>query len=148
MLHSNLLLFHSVIRYFVLIFLVLIVIRSYMGWSKKTEYTANDNKLGTWLLMLTHTQFLLGLILYFVSPAVVFGANTMKDATARYWTVEHVSMMLIAVVLITVGRATSKKMTDATAKHKRMFIFCVLALIIILAAIGTSGRGFFSLGHE
>jgi fucose permease len=148
MLYSNLLLFHSLIRYFVLIFLVIVVVRSYMGWSKKTGFTSMDDKSGLWLLMLTHTQFILGLILYFVSPFVKFEGSTMKDSMLRYWTVEHVSMMLIAVVLITVGRVTSRKMKEENAKHKRMFIFCAIALVIILAAIGTSGRGFFSLGHE
>ncbi len=148
MLYSNLTLFHSLIRYFVLIFLVIVVVRSYMGWTKKKGFTSMDDKSGLWLLMLTHTQFILGLLLYFVSPFVKFEGATMKDATLRYWTVEHVAMMLIAVALITVGRVTARKMGDENGKHKRMFIFCAIALVIILAAIGTSGRGFFSLGHE
>jgi hypothetical protein len=53
--------------------------------------------------------------------------------------------MLIAVVLITVGRATSKKLASGTAKHQRLFIMNVLALIIILVAISMSGRGFFGI---
>jgi hypothetical protein len=65
----------------------------------------------------------------------------MKDATNRYWTVEHVSMMIIAVVLITVARSTAKKMTVDQSKHKRLFIFNSIALIIILASIAMSGRG-------
>ncbi len=140
-----LLVFHSAIRYFVLIFLIIVIVRSFMGWSKKGAFTGNDNKMGTWLLMLTHMQFLLGLILYFVSPAVIFGANTMKDATVRYWTVEHITIMLLAVVLITVGRVTSKRLTVPADKHKRMFIFNLIALLLILAGIFMSGRGFFEL---
>lgn len=145
MLYSNLLLFHSLIRYFVMIFLVIVVVRSYMGWSKKTGFTSVDDKSGLWLLMLTHTQLILGVILYFVSPHVKFDANTMKDAIQRYWTVEHVFMMIIAVTLITIARVSSRKMKDETAKHKRMFVFCLIALLLILVAIFTSGRGFFSL---
>ncbi|MFZ5971333.1 MAG: cytochrome B [Bacteroidota bacterium] len=143
--YSLLLVFHSAIRYFVLIFLIVVIVRSFMGWSKKGEFTATDNKMGTWLLMLTHMQFLLGLILYFVSPAVIFGANTMKDATVRYWTVEHITVMLLAVALITVGRVTAKRLTVPTDKHKRMFIFNLIALALILVGIFMSGRGFFEL---
>jgi hypothetical protein len=65
----------------------------------------------------------------------------MKDASARYWTVEHMTMMIIAVVLITVARSTAKKMTADEPKHRRLFIFNSIALIIILASITMSGRG-------
>jgi uncharacterized membrane protein YhaH (DUF805 family) len=66
----------------------------------------------------------------------------MKIKMVRYWTVEHVTIMLIAVVLITMARITAKKMTSDEAKHKRMFIFNVLALALILTGIAMSGRGF------
>jgi hypothetical protein len=66
----------------------------------------------------------------------------MKVKEVRYWTVEHATIMLIAIVLITVARITAKKMSASEAKHKRLFIFNLLALIIILAGIEMSGRGF------
>jgi hypothetical protein len=69
----------------------------------------------------------------------------MKDATARYWLVEHISMMVISIVLITMARITAKKLTDSTAKYRRLFIFNGIALVLILVAIMQSGRGFFNL---
>jgi hypothetical protein len=139
-----LLLTHSVIRYFVLIFLLVVIVRSFMGWQQKSTYAALDDKLSLWLFIFTHTQLLIGLILYFVSPVVIFSGASMHEKIARYWLVEHATMMLIAVVLITMARITAKKMTEAVAKHKRLFIFNVIALLIILVAIAQSGRGFFS----
>ena len=59
----------------------------------------------------------------------------------RYWLVEHNTAMLITIALITMARTTSKKMSDPNAKHKRMFIFNTIALIIILVAIWMSKRG-------
>jgi len=94
--------------------------------------------------MLTHMQLLLGILLYFMSDMVQFNASTMSNKESRYWAVEHVSMMLIAVVLITMGRITSKKLTEGEARHKRMFIFNVIALVLIVIAITMSGRGIFS----
>jgi hypothetical protein len=138
-------LFHSTVRYFVLIFLIVIIVQSLMGWMNKKEYGKMDDKISLWLFMLTHTQLLIGLILFFISPLVIFSGASMKDSVARYWLVEHNSMMLIAIVLISVGRISIKKMTDSGAKHKRLFILNTAALVIILAAISMSGRGFFSL---
>jgi hypothetical protein len=66
----------------------------------------------------------------------------MKDPTTRYWLVEHNTAMIIAVVLITLARSTSKKMPVDRDKHKRLFIFNLIALIIILVTIGLSGRHF------
>lgn len=140
-----LLMTHSVVRYFILIFLLVVIVRSFSGWQKNAGYTGLDDRMSLWLFILTHTQLLVGLILYFVSPLVIFNGASMKDAVARYWLVEHNTMMLIAIVLITMARITAKKMTDTVAKHKRLFIFNAIALIIIVAAIAQSGRGFFSL---
>jgi hypothetical protein len=106
---------HSVIRYFVLVFLLVVIVRSFMGWQQKSTYAAIDDKLSLWLFIFTHTQLLIGLILYFISPLVIFSGTSMKDSVARYWLVEHATMMLIAVVLITMARITAKKMTDVVA---------------------------------
>jgi hypothetical protein len=143
--HSLLQLTHSVFRYFVLIFLVVLIVRSLIAWLNKTPYSNTDEKFGVFLFIATHTQFLLGLVLYFVSPLVVFSSSSMKDPNSRYWLVEHISMMLIAVVFITLARITSKKMTDASARYKRLFIFNTIALLLIIVAIMQSGRGFFNL---
>ena len=143
--HSLLLLTHSVFRYFALVFLILFVIRALMGWINKSSYNSLDEKLGLWLFMVIHTQLVLGLILFFVSPVVVFSGESMKDATSRYWLVEHSSMMLIAIVLITVARISTKKLTDSTVKYKKLFIYNGIALLLIVAAIMQSGRGFISL---
>jgi heme A synthase len=67
----------------------------------------------------------------------------MKDKLTRYWTVEHITGMLIAVVLITIARSTSKRMTDDVAKHKRLFIFNLIALVIIVATIYSGKMGLF-----
>lgn len=143
--YSTLVTLHSALRYFVLLFLLIVIVKSLLGWQKKEAYTSGDDKLSLWLFILTHTQLLVGIVLYFVSPFVVFSGASMKDAVMRYWLLEHNTMMLIAIVLITMARITAKKITDATAKHKRLFIFNALALIIILVAISMTGRGFFSL---
>jgi hypothetical protein len=136
---------HSLLRFLVLILLVLVIVKAYVGMSGKKPFGKSDNLLGLTLFSITHTQLLVGLLLYTQSSFVKFGADTMKDAALRYWSVEHITMMLIAITLITVARITAKKMTDDAARHKRMLVFNGLALVLIVMAILMSGRGIFSM---
>lgn len=140
-----LLLTHSIFRYFVLIFLIVLVLRSLLGMVNKSAYQPLDEKFSLWLFIVTHTQLLIGLILYFVSPVVVFSGASMKDPIARYWLIEHNTMMIIAIVFITLARITAKKLTDPTAKYRRLFIFNAIALLLIVGAIVMSGRNFFGI---
>lgn len=140
--YNALLFTHSYLRYIILILLIVVVLASLLGMINKKPYTDGDNKLGLFLFISTHLQLLLGLILFFISPVVQFSGAAMKDDTTRYWLVEHSSAMLIAIVFITLARATSKKITDGQAKHKRMFVFNLIALVIIVFTISISGRDF------
>lgn len=143
--YNQLLQTHSILRYFVLILLIIVIINSFLGFSNKKAFGKTDNILGLTLFSLTHTQFLVGILLFFVSPLVQFSGAAMKDPLLRYWTSEHNVIMLTAIVLITLARVTSKKMKDDTAKHRRMLIFNMMALIIILIGIAMTQRGFFSM---
>ena len=144
--HHTLYLLHSLFRYFVLALLLIIIVRSFTGWQSKRAFTGSDDKFSLFLLITTHIQFLLGLVMYFVSPIVIKSGASMKDPIARYWFVEHITIMIIAIVLITVARSTSKRLTNSTAKHKRLFVLNTIALVIIILAIAMmKDRGFFSL---
>jgi hypothetical protein len=134
---------HSGTRYLVLLLLLAVIIKSLGGLLGKKTFVKSDNLLSLLLLIFTHIQALAGLILYFISPWVKFGPTTMSDKLTRYWTVEHIFAMVIAVVLITVARSTSKRMADPVAKHRRLFIFNTVALLIIVVSILLSDRKLF-----
>ena len=145
--HSILLATHSVVRYFLLIVLIVVILRSLMGWMNRTAYTKLDDKLSLGLFILTHTQLMLGILLFLVSPLVIFSGAAMGDRVARYWLVEHNTGMILAVTLITIARISSKKIKDGAYRHKRMFTLNAIALLIILVMIGLSHRGFFSITY-
>ena len=131
---------HILLRYFILIMLVVVIAMAVVGLIKKKPYGRIDNKLSLYLLIFTHLQLVVGLILYFVSPNVKFSADTMKDPSLRYWTVEHVVGMLVAIALITVARISSKKLNLDSAKHMRLLVMNVVALVLIISIILLSGR--------
>jgi multisubunit Na+/H+ antiporter MnhB subunit len=59
----------------------------------------------------------------------------MKDSVARFYGVEHILMMIIAVVLLTIGYSKSKRQELASKKHSTVLIFYGIALLLILVSI-------------
>jgi len=126
---------HSGFRYIVLVLLIAAIIQSLLGWINRKPYTELNRKINLFTLISAHTQLLIGIVLFFLSPYVQFNSNTMKDDTTRYYTVEHWVIMLIAIVLITIGYSKSKKIVMPESKHRIVAIFYLIALFIIIGAI-------------
>jgi len=131
---------HSYLRWAVLILLVIVVVKSIMGWMGKKPFEKIDNTLSVSLLGFTHLQVLIGLILYFfLSPITQsafadFGA-AMKNKDLRFYAVEHITIMILAAVFVQLGRTLSKKATNDNQKFKKLFIYTVIALVLVLAGI-------------
>lgn len=140
--YSTLFGLHSGLRYIVLLLLAVALLLSLIGLFGKKPYSEMNRKVNLFAMISTHTQFLVGLILYFLSPMVNYSnmAEAMKNATTRYWTVEHSVMMLFSIVLITIGHSRSKKAKDAVNKHRAVALYYGLAVLVILVAIYQSGR--------
>lgn len=137
--YTGLLHLHSALRYVVLALLIITIAKAFIGWFGKKDYTTGDDKLSLFTFISSHTQLLIGLILYGISPVVKAGmadmAASMKDPIMRFWTVEHALSMVVAIIIITLGRIMSKKGTTDAAKHRRIAIYYLLALILIFSAI-------------
>jgi len=143
-LYSFFLHLHSGFRYIVMVLVLLAILLSLAGWFGKRPYTKSNRLINLFAMISAHTQLLIGLVLYFISPFVKFNGDTMKDATTRYWTVEHIAMMIFAIVLITVGHSKSKKLVLPERKHRIIAIYYLLALLVIVLAIVQSQRGLLS----
>ncbi|TSD64866.1 cytochrome B [Inquilinus sp. KBS0705] len=139
--------FHSGFRYIVVLLVVIAIVRAFADWAGKKPYTEGNRKLNLFAMISAHTQFLLGIILYFLSPYVQFNSTTMKNFDTRYWTVEHITMMLIAIVLITIGHSKSKRALTPVAKNKAIAIFYTIAFVIVVIAIVASKRPFLGITH-
>jgi len=64
----------------------------------------------------------------------------MQDKFYRFFWVEHPTGMLLATILITLGRGVVKKQITDPLKYKRAFWFFLIALGIIIATIPWPGR--------
>ncbi|MFA5667859.1 MAG: cytochrome B [Balneolaceae bacterium] len=132
---------HSGLRWIVLILLVLAVLKSLAGWLGNKEYTKVDRKLSVYTFMTMNVQFIIGLVLYSISPKVLFTADTMGNSMVRFYTVEHITLMIIAIIVISIGYSKAKKATENLAKHKNTAIMFGIGLLLILAAIPWPFRG-------
>lgn len=136
---------HSISRWLVLALLVYAIVNALLK-KNSGKFEKSDKMINLFAMVIVHIQVTLGLILYFTSPKVVFAAGWMKVAQARFFGMEHILMMLIAAVLITIGRRKSENATDSVLKHKRILVFYVIGLLIILAGIPWPGLRSFGSG--
>jgi hypothetical protein len=143
---SVLLQVHSILRWVILLLLVISIIQSLIGWIRRRTLRDSDSKLWLFTMISAHTTLLVGLILLFfgrygiLSSGLPEGVHLMKDSFYRFFWVEHPFAMVIATLLITLGRGVVKKQIADPLKYKKAFWFFLTALIIILATIPWPGR--------
>ena len=148
------LILHSLLRWAVVILGLWTLINALTGYFGKRAYTANDNRSNLFFMISCDIQLLIGLALYIHNgwfDRLKDMGNNMKDPYLRFFTMEHLTLMLVAWVLVHIGRATVKKADTDAAKHKKMLIFFGLAIVLIIAAIPwpfrqAIGRPYFRFG--
>lgn len=130
---------HSYWAYLVLIVIVVATFNAIAKFFGKKEYGGRDMSLALFTLIVMHIQLLIGLLLWFISPngLSAIQANGMGGLTraSRQLAVEHPTLMIVAVVLVTIGYSKHKKQRLSTPKFKKIAIFYTLALLALLAVI-------------
>jgi len=138
-LYNILLHVHSAGRWIVLLLLLFAIINSLIAGNR--PYIRTDNRLGLLLTIAADLMLLIGIVLWFTGSWGYKQVQTrgmseiMNDPSARFFVVEHLAGMLIAIILIHIGKAQGRKRISDRAKHRRTLIFYFLALLIILASI-------------
>ncbi len=127
--YNGLLHLHNFMRWIILLFLLIALIQAF---SKKPGL----QKTSLWLLIAAHITLLIGLYQYFVGAFGYkliqqngFGA-VMKDSALRFWAVEHITGMLLAIILVTIARGKAKRNNYSAASW-----LYLIALILILAVV-------------
>ena len=140
MLYSITLAAHNIMRWVVVILAIYALVRIYMGVFGKKEWTETDRKSLSFYSIGLDIQLLLGLLLYFVvSPLMVsirsnFGA-AMSDSNLRFFAVEHISLMIVAVILGHVAVVMARRADTSSSKFRRGAIWLTLSVLAVLVAI-------------
>lgn len=139
-----LLFFHSLLRYGVLFTVAIAGLMHLIGYLQKRPILNGERGLAIAAVIFCHTQLAIGAILYGSN----FGKySAMEGEVGRFWKMEHLGVMLIAILLVTMGRVLSKRAKEERAKQKRVAVFYLTALVLMLWAIPWpftqlgSGRG-------
>ncbi|MBI1343781.1 MAG: hypothetical protein GC171_12665 [Terrimonas sp.] len=127
--YNGLLHLHNILRW---VILILLLVALYQAYAKNNGI----RKSSLWLMIAAHTTLLVGLYQWITGGLGLkmiqnFGFSAvMKNSTMRFWAVEHMAGMLIAIVLITIARGKSKSLNYIAAAW-----LYLIALIIILISV-------------
>jgi len=141
---------HNIMRWVVVVLAILALVRVYRGWLGHKEWSdAVDRKVGVYFSTALDIQMLLGIILWFFGEwgykafQLVNSVGAGSRSTVLFFTLEHSIGMVAAVVLVHIGLSSTKRLTDSTAKFKRLAIFFSIAVLIILVSIPWTQRPLF-----
>lgn len=132
---------HSWLRWLVIVAVLWTILRALVPGPR--DWTPADDRSVRVSLIALDVQLLLGLLLYFfLSPftrmALSDIGGAMRNSGLRYFAVEHVFGMLIALALAHVGAVRIRK-ARPERRHRLAAIFFVLALLAVLASIPWPG---------
>ncbi len=137
--YSFLLALHSLIRWLVLASLLYSMLIAYRGWLYQKPYTKGDGMIRSVTTTIAHIQLVIGVWLYFVSPVVSYFLHNFSAAVRqreiRFFGMEHITMMIIAITVLTIGSVKAKRKHTDQQKFKTMAIWFTVALVIILSSV-------------
>ncbi len=138
-LYPQLLALHGWLRWLVLAAALVAIFLAFAGWGG--DKPIGRLRLFTVIFVIAiDLEFLIGLILFvWLSPATHtafadFGA-AMKYKEPRFFTVEHTTMMLLAVICAHVGAALSRKGRTERMKFRGAAVAYAISLVLMLAGI-------------
>ncbi|HLV66244.1 MAG TPA: cytochrome c [Polyangiaceae bacterium] len=131
---------HSYVRWLVLGLAVAVLVRSILGVRHQRAWERTDERVQTAFLRVLDVQFLLGLTLYVgLSPiARAFFGNpgaSMRVSELRFFGMEHAVTMLIAIAVLHIGRARSRRKSDGPARHRSVRTSTLIGLLVILVGV-------------
>jgi hypothetical protein len=135
--YLTLLTFHSWVRWAVLFGLLFGLGRAYRGWLGGRPFTALDDTTRHSVATIAHVQLVLGYFLYFNSPLVLsFRLRDDRHAPgALFFGLQHIILMTLAIVVLTLGSALAKRRVTDNAKFCTMALWFTAALLVMLVAI-------------
>jgi hypothetical protein len=142
--YPAILLVHSWLRWAVLLLAVLAIVRAISGAMGRRPWQPADERAGKFFVIALDIQMLLGLVLYFLLSPITRAAlsdfgGAMQNPGTRFWAVEHVFGMVVAIVLAHRGQSRVRQLSEPIRKHRVAAVFFTLALVAILASIPWPG---------
>jgi len=100
---------------------------------------AKNNRWAVFFTISLDVQFLLGIILLLTLNVFSDFGATMRDPIARFYAVEHETIMIVAIALAHIGRVRARKAATPAAARTQSLIFYGLSTLLLL--VGTPWPG-------
>ena len=137
--YSLLLHAHSIVRWLVLVGLIVPLIGSYTALLRPRSFSRFDSLGIRWGTTAAHTQPLVGITLYMLSPFVqLFWSEPAVSVANRqllFFSIIHFVGMITSVVLMTVGSSLARRAGSDSEKFRRIAIYWTIAVVLILLLI-------------
>lgn len=127
---------HSGLRWIALAMLLVAIFNAVKNQTSG-RYEKKDKMINLFAMVVLHIQLLIGIGLFFINDMskISFSEGWMKIPMFRFFGLEHVIGMLLAIILVTIGRKKAEKLTNTRDKHRKIVVFYTIGLILILASI-------------
>ena len=134
--YNGLLHAHSGLRWVALLLLVYAIFNAARS-QESGQYLKKDKMINLFAMIMLHIQLLIGLGLFFINEhsKVSYAEGWMSSPMQRFFGLEHLIGMLLAITLITFGRKKAEKLKNTRDKHRRIMMSYTIGLILILLSI-------------
>lgn len=133
--YTGLLHLHSLLRWIIVILLLISLFQSFQLRGQKSVQPGLQ-KTSLFLMIAAHITLLLGFFQWFSGDlglnniSALGMGEVMKNSAARFWAVEHLVGMVIAIILITLARRKVKGF-----QYNGAFWMYLIALLLIIALV-------------
>ena len=137
--YSFLLSLHSWNRWAVLITLIWAIGNSYYKKRNQLTYSLKDQVSKFAVLLILYTQEVLGILLYAKSALSQFFIQNTGEGISlrevRFFGLEHITVMLLSLIVITIGSVKIHQSNLALDKHRLTAQWFGVGLLLILSSI-------------
>lgn len=130
---------HNVLRWVVVAVAVWVLVRAYSGWLGDREWSSQDALTGRYLTIAFDVQLLVGLLVTVLSPLVEVAVQNPESIaasdTVRFFTTEHIPVMIVALIGVHLTSAFVKRADLDIRRHRRAAIGYSLSALLTALAI-------------
>ncbi len=132
---------HTAVSFVFFLLTIIIVVKSVIGITKKKHYSKLDKNTTILCLVSLYIQFVLGFAIYFLDNMDINEKSDIINLNSfiRFWTVEHIILMLFAMIIAQIGQIIISKTNNSRAKFKKrllyfstVFVFVIFSLFVAI----------------
>ena len=128
---------HYIVSAIFLILAMITTVWAVIGWIRDLTCPPAFLRLSWVFIHFLYIQLLTGITLYFfLKPESEAGIMTMEEAlhhnSQRFWGIEHVSLMLFALILSQVGRLVIKQISSDRKKYRAATFYYGISLLVVM----------------